>query len=142
MRESRSQSKSNVVPLFEVPTSQGSSGTSTEPSVSGISQRRLCADTDSAIVLFADKLERNREITTWYHDIDNQLSAYMGTPEPPTWARFAKHASYSAGVQLRIEPVLVAKYNGGRAHVYTHTTIEGSDAFPVSLGTNGGSAVG
>lgn len=97
MRESRSQGTHKVVSLSEVPTSQGGS----DARADGLPKHRLCEHTDSVTASFADKLQRNREITTWYHDIDNQLIAYMGTPELPTWARFAKHASYSAGVQLR-----------------------------------------
>lgn len=69
--------------------------------VSETPQHHPDAPNTSGAASFADKLERNQAITAWYHDIDEKLSAYMGTPELPTWARFAKHASYSAGVQLR-----------------------------------------
>ncbi len=52
---------------------------------------------------------RNQEITDWYHRTDLELTRFLGDPALPTWARFAKHASYSAGVQLRnIEEVLQA----------------------------------
>lgn len=46
-------------------------------------------------------LERNQIITAWYHEVDAFMSAYVGEPEFPSWARFAKHASYTAGVHLQ-----------------------------------------
>lgn len=45
--------------------------------------------------------ERNAAITAWYHEADLALTEFMGSPPLPSWARFAQHASYSAGVQLR-----------------------------------------
>lgn len=54
-------------------------------------------------------MARNAEITRWYHQVDSRISAIIGEPDLPSWARFAKHASYSAGVQLRnIEEVIQA----------------------------------
>lgn len=49
----------------------------------------------------ASNLERNEQITRWYHETDVVLSKFLGQPDVPTWARFAKYASYNAGVQLR-----------------------------------------
>lgn len=45
--------------------------------------------------------EQNAAITEWYHEVDRVMTAYLGTPELPSWARFAKWASYNAGEQLR-----------------------------------------
>lgn len=45
--------------------------------------------------------ECNQAITRWYHETDLAMATYMGTPELPSWARFAKHASFNAGEQMR-----------------------------------------
>jgi hypothetical protein len=43
---------------------------------------------------------RNQAITDWYDQMDQALSLYLGEPNIPSWARFAKHASYNAGLAL------------------------------------------
>ncbi len=47
-----------------------------------------------------DWRSRNQAITNWYHDVDICMTHYLGDPGLPSWARFAKHASYNAGQTL------------------------------------------
>lgn len=64
---------------------------------------------------FQKPLERNAAITQWYGEVDRILTEFMGSPDLPTWARFAQHASYNAGTQLRnIDEGLQAIQNARR----------------------------
>jgi hypothetical protein len=47
-----------------------------------------------------DWRSRNQAITDWYHEVDACMTQYLGDPALPSWARFAKHASYNAGQTL------------------------------------------
>ncbi|MBX7145541.1 MAG: hypothetical protein K1X79_13910 [Oligoflexia bacterium] len=54
-----------------------------------------------SLAQIASTHEQNARITDWYHRVDRVMTEYLGTPEVPSWARFAKWASYNAGEQLR-----------------------------------------
>ena len=47
-----------------------------------------------------DWRSRNQAITHWYHSVDQLMTGYLGDVTLPSWARFAKHASFNAGQTL------------------------------------------